>query len=73
MALDHGNEIQVPTVNGERLCFETTHDNSEGCSYIRFVDANGNQLAYWVCNEWKEAPQEVMGAIMGCLLNGARL
>jgi hypothetical protein len=39
----------------------------EPCSYVRIVDRAGNELAYWVSDEWKESPEEVMGAILGAL------
>lgn len=41
-----------------------------GVDYVRVVE-HGFELAYWVCDEWREAPEEVMGAILGCLLNDA--
>jgi hypothetical protein len=73
MKLDYGEEVRIPTVNGQTLCFETFHENMDGCSYIRFVDADDNEIAYWVCDEWAESPQEVMGAIMGAIQNGVSL
>ena len=73
MKLNYGAEARVPTVNGETLCFESFHENMNGCSYIRFVDADDNELAYWVCDEWAEKPEEVIGAIMACIQNGASL
>jgi hypothetical protein len=70
MKLDYGAEARIPTVNGETLCFESFHENMNGCSYVRFVDADDNELAYWTSDEWEEDPQLVMGAIMGCIQNG---
>lgn len=67
----YGDEVKVPTVNGEFLCFETSSNNPSGCSYIRFVDEGGEELAYWDFAEWVEDPQLVMGAIMGSIQNGA--
>jgi hypothetical protein len=35
------------------------------CSYVRVLGSDGEELAYWDRQEWKEAPEEVMGAICG--------
>lgn len=51
------NSIILP--NGREIRFSNDGD------YVRVVQA-GHELMYWVCDEWKEAPQEVMGAILGC-------
>ncbi|MEG1971240.1 MAG: hypothetical protein RR101_14105, partial [Burkholderiaceae bacterium] len=32
------------------------------CDYVRVV-VDGLEIAYWVSDEWQEAPAEVMGAI----------
>jgi hypothetical protein len=37
------------------------------CSYVRFV-MNGEELMYWCSDEWKEDPEEVMGAIIGRMI-----
>lgn len=37
----------------------------EACSYVR-VTVGALEIAYWASDEWRDAPQEVMGAIMGC-------
>ena len=42
----------------------------EACSYVRVVDAEGVELAYWDSAEWAEAPEEVMGSIMGAIIGG---
>ena len=69
MKLAYGEEVKVKTPGGYLLCFETAQENPGGCSYIRFEDENGKEVAYWVSDEWKEFPQEVMGAIMGCMIS----
>ena len=38
--------------------------------YVRVLDPLGREIAYWVADEWQEAPQEVMGAILGALQRG---
>lgn len=37
------------------------------CDYVR-ITVQGLEIAYWVCDEWREAPTEVMGAIMGAIM-----
>ena len=37
------------------------------CDYVR-ITVQGFEIAYWVSDEWKEAPIEVMGAIMGAII-----
>lgn len=37
------------------------------CDYIRVCDPYGREIAYWASDEWQQAPQEVMGAIMGAV------
>lgn len=36
-----------------------------GADYIRVLDAQGRELAYWSHTEWAEEPVEVLGAILG--------
>lgn len=36
----------------------------EPCSYVRIVVC-GLEVAYWTSDEWRDAPEEVMGAILG--------
>ena len=46
----------------------------EDCSYVRVCDALGNEIAYWVVDEWAESTEqamEVMGAILGAF-NGSQ-
>ena len=37
------------------------------CTYLRIVNADGTERAYWDCEEWAEDPQDVMGAIVGAM------
>jgi hypothetical protein len=37
------------------------------CDYVR-VTQGGFELMYWTADEWKDEPQEVMGAIMGLVI-----
>lgn len=45
----------------------------EECSYIRVCDPLGREISYWISDEWKDAPEEVMGAIFGALNRGSTL
>lgn len=38
------------------------------CSYLRVCDPLGREVAYWTADEWREAPEEVLGAIVGALV-----
>jgi hypothetical protein len=43
------------------------------CSYVRVLGSDGEELAYWDHQEWKDAPAEVMGAIVGAICGGAEV
>lgn len=40
------------------------------CDYVRVCDPLGREIAYWSSAEWQQAPEEVMGAVMGALVRG---
>lgn len=41
------------------------------CDYVRIVDRHSlAEIVYWSHTEWAEAPEEVMGAIIGALCQG---
>lgn len=52
---------------GRRLVFP---DGRFDCTYIRIIDKNDREVAYWESGEWAEEPEEVMGAIMGAAQHG---
>lgn len=58
--------------NGNTIRTDTYQNHPVGASYVRVCDPNGDQIAYWVCDEWQEAPEEVMGAIIGAANGGHR-
>tara|TARA_Y100000401_G_C8277545_1_gene201646 strand:- start:376 stop:579 length:204 start_codon:yes stop_codon:yes gene_type:complete len=64
------NEIRIPITGGQFLCFEYYTEKDKGCSYVRFVNEEGTEVAYWDYKEWQEDPKIVMGAIMACIQNG---
>ncbi|MFQ5788016.1 MAG: hypothetical protein ACE5H1_08545 [Thermodesulfobacteriota bacterium] len=45
--------------------------NAESVDYVRLVRSREpyEEIARWVCDEWSESPQEVMGAIMGLIVS----
>jgi hypothetical protein len=53
--------------SGHRVVFSNSEFEPEGTSHVRVLDSEGNEIGYWVCDEWQEAPVEVMGAILGAL------
>jgi hypothetical protein len=59
LVLDNGVEIRS---------FSETHQAGDYVS----VTKDGVELGYWDCLEWKEAPVEVMGAILRCAALGER-
>ena len=58
--------VQLPA--GLAMAFESAEKNPAGTSYVRFLDKNGGEVGYWISDEWREAPEEVMGAICGLML-----
>jgi len=64
------DESVVPTIKGQFLVFESYTGNPNGTSYVRFVDADQNELLFYNEQEWVEEPQEVMGCIMAAIQNG---
>jgi hypothetical protein len=68
--LDYGPECVLELTSGVSL---RCPPFPEECSYVRVVSAAGEEIAYWVCDEWEEAPTEVMGAIFGAALGGKKL
>lgn len=57
-------------IGNNYLCFPKF---PESCSYVRIVNRQSLlEIAYWVCDEWAEDPQDVMGAIIGALCSGLK-
>jgi hypothetical protein len=46
------------------ICFPEFPDD---CNFVSFEDSEGNETEYWDAQEWRDHPEEVMGAIMGTL------
>ena len=60
-------ETRIPLSKGRTLCCESTEQNEGGTSYVRILDKDEIEIAYWNSEEWTEEPQEVMGALMGAI------
>lgn len=61
------NNASIELLNGKSVEFDSAKNNPTGVSFVRVRDPQGNEIGYWVSDEWKEAPEEVMGAILGAL------
>ena len=59
-------EILIP-VGGGCIATDSAHVNPHGSSYVRILDKDRREIAYWSFTEWAEQPEEVMGAIMGAI------
>ena len=60
-----GAEVVLTVESGMQL--RADGEDEVGTSYVRVCDPDGAEVAYWSCDEWREAPEEVMGAIIGAL------
>jgi hypothetical protein len=61
-------EMYIACPNGMVLAFANSEVSPEGTDYVRIVNKDGGEVVYWVCDEWSESPQEVMGAILGAMV-----
>lgn len=61
-------EIVVRTVYGTELRCD---GHPSGVSYVRVCAFDGRQYSscHWTSQEWEEAPEEVMGALLGALMH----
>lgn len=60
-------DISIIFPNEENMVFESADSNANGVSFVRFYDLYGDEVAGWTSDEWREAPEEVMGSILGKL------
>ncbi|MBK6616673.1 hypothetical protein [Ottowia sp.] len=65
MGDEYEQEIVIQLANGRELRSRCT---DAGCDYVR-ICIGGLELAYWVEDEWQQAPAEVMGALIGAMMN----
>lgn len=60
-----GTEVVLTVENGMQL--RADGEDRDGTSYVRVCDRNGDEVAYWNEDEWRDDPAVVMGAIVGAL------
>jgi hypothetical protein len=65
----YGEEGALDLSWGGQLRFPTWRE-AHLCTYVRVVDSDGHEIAYWNMDEWREDPGLVMGAIMGLAQHG---
>jgi hypothetical protein len=66
----YGPECAIATHTGFCLCYSAEEQTP---SYVRVIDPLGREVAYWSAEEWQEAPELVMGAILGAVARGTPL
>jgi hypothetical protein len=67
MADDWGDETSVALPWGGEL---RAPAYPVDCDYVRILDAQGEEIAYWNFEEWRQEPELVMGAIVGAMKGG---
>lgn len=76
LGIDPDKEMAFVTTAGQYFVFPRAEVEPGGCSYVRFVDHKGVEQLYYDADEWSESREqgeEVMGAILGAMVNGAHL
>jgi hypothetical protein len=63
-------EYAVVAHTGFELRYEANGEHDTP-SYVRVCDPLGREIGYWVSDEWRDDPELVMGAILGCLVQRA--
>jgi hypothetical protein len=69
---DYGDECVIALASGRTIRTDSYADSPEGSTYVRVCDLDGAEVGYWTSDEWREAPEEVMGAILGAAKGGRR-
>lgn len=65
---DSLGEVHIETAAGAIIAAPAY---PQECSYVRLIDENHRELAYWDHQEWREQPEEVMGALIGAIASGS--
>jgi len=65
-SVDANEECWIKVGKGT-LVFQSAEVHPDGTNYVRVLDENNEEIAYWDAAEWGEDPVSVMGAIMGAL------
>ena len=61
--LIYPHEAVIPLPDGRAIHCPAHPDP---CSYFRIVH-EGEEMMYWCSDEWREDPEDVMGALLGIL------
>jgi len=56
--------------NGVRIESRSPNPARRAGSYILVVDADGYEIGYWNAEEWRDEPEQVMGAILSLAATG---
>ena len=67
---DYGDECVIELASGRTIRTDSYADSPEGSTYVRVCDLDSAEVGYWTSDEWREAPEEVMGAILGAAKGG---
>lgn len=60
-------DIAIIFPNEESMVFDSADNNAGGVTFIRFLNLIGEEIVGWSCDEWRDDPEAVMGAILGKL------
>lgn len=61
----YGDECVIRLANGNTIRTDSYSAHEAGSSYVRVCGPDEREVAYWSCDEWREDPELVMGAILG--------
>lgn len=67
MPIEHDEVALTMVETGNKVVFSSAESDPGGASYVRVLNPAGNEIGYWIYDEWQESPVEVMGAILGAL------
>jgi hypothetical protein len=70
---DYDSEGSIKLAWGGEIRFPAYDDwRNVLCDYVRVIDAQGKEVAYWNSEEFTEEAGLVLGAFMGLAQNGPR-
>lgn len=67
---DYGDECVIELASGRTIRTDSYADSPEGSTHVRVCEQDGTEVGYWTSDEWREEPEEVMGAILGAAKGG---
>lgn len=70
---DYGDECVILLGNGGQLRCPPYSSQNPDCHYVRVIDTAGVEVGYWNTDELREAPGEVLGAILGAAHQGVEI